>query len=234
MDAPTMIVIRVLVSTTSRSVVWVTPVADATIYIDFDGDGNVDNTVSMTALQSIKIVDETMFYSGAENDEDMSGALIYAKDSSGNPVDIAVAWGQDPERSGSGDSGALDLGTTVPPLPVLTADKTSSLFDDNDGDGEISPGDVLEYTITILNSGRVNLPVSTYTIVDFATPLFDDTTYVAGSTTYTDNADEVSETTTTVPDDTSGTPFPLDEDGILNSAPIDKGERQLYKFRVVN
>ena len=29
----------------SRSVVWVTPIADATIYIDFDGDGSFDNFV---------------------------------------------------------------------------------------------------------------------------------------------------------------------------------------------
>jgi hypothetical protein len=108
----------------SRSVVWVTPVSAATINIDFDGDGTVDNTVSARALEQVVIVDDTSVYSGAENDDDMSGALIFATDGGGNPVDIAVAWGQDPDRSGSGDALALDLGTVVPPLPVIDADKS--------------------------------------------------------------------------------------------------------------
>ena len=43
--------------TTSRGVVWVTPVADATISIDFNGNGTVDNTVYASALQSMKIVE---------------------------------------------------------------------------------------------------------------------------------------------------------------------------------
>lgn len=102
-------------SQASRSVVWVTPVSDATIHMDFDGDGVVDNTRSVSALASLKVLDDSSVFSGAEDDQDMTGAIIFATDSAGAPVDIAVAWGQDPARSRAGDNEALDLGTVVPP-----------------------------------------------------------------------------------------------------------------------
>ncbi len=146
----------------SRSVVWVTPVADATISIDFDGDGTADDTVSATALSSTKIIDDTGVYTGTENDQDMSGAVIWATDASDAPVDIAVAWGQYPERSKPNDTDALDLGTVVPPLPILEAGKSASLVDDIDGDGQVDPGDTIEYTIRVVNFGRIDLPTGAY------------------------------------------------------------------------
>ena len=230
----------------SRSVVWVTPVADATINIDFNGDGTVDNTVIASALSSTKILDDSSVYSGAENDQDMSGAVIFATDSNGDPVDIAVAWGQDPELSGSGDVNALDLGTTVPPLPELTAGKSASLFNDVDNDGQFDPGDTIEYTITVLNFGRVDVPAGGYSILDFFSPVFDDTEYVefdsgapanTTGTQYTVNINAGgTETTTTLADDGAGTLFPLDADstnGFTSTDLISPQEIQTFKFRVV-
>ncbi len=40
--------------------------------------------------------------------------------------------------------------------PLLRAQKTYSIFNDLDGDGQPSPGDILKYTITVTNAGREN------------------------------------------------------------------------------
>jgi len=215
----------------SRSVVWVTPVADATINIDFNGDGSVDNTVSATALSSTKILDDSSVYSGAENDQDMSGAIIFATDSNGDPVDIAVAWGQDPELSGSGDGNALDLGTVVPPLPILEAGKSASLADDKDGDGEFDPGDTIEWTITVQNIGRITLPAGGYNVEDFVTPVFDNASYIADTTTYTTQ----NFTDQLIPDDAGpNNGFPLDGAGFTSTVSLlANGGTHTFKFQTL-
>ena len=50
-----------------RSVVWVTPVQDAEIWVDFDNDGVVDKHVSAGELESIVLTDAS--------DQDMSGTF---------------------------------------------------------------------------------------------------------------------------------------------------------------
>jgi uncharacterized repeat protein (TIGR01451 family) len=207
----------------SRSVVWVTPVSAATINIDFDGDGTVDNTVSARALEQVVIVDDTSVYSGAENDDDMSGALIFATDGGGNPVDIAVAWGQDPDRSGSGDALALDLGTVVPPLPVIDADKSVAVADDVDGDGLPSPGDRFIYTIRVVNVGRFDVAIGELTIEDV---LPAETTYVPSSTVYDDGISVIPVA------DAGSTGFPLDEGGITNPSVLPAGGAHEIRFEV--
>ncbi|MEM9273463.1 MAG: hypothetical protein AAGA80_10945, partial [Cyanobacteria bacterium P01_F01_bin.143] len=228
---------------TSHSVVWVTPVEDATINIDFDGDGTVDNTVFVNALESLKIFDDSSVFSGAEDDQDMSGAIIFAADANNNlnnPVDIAVAWGQDPARTNtsSDQPNSLDLGTVVPPLPVLEAGKTSQLSNDADNDGEIGPGDTLTYTISIANIGQIDLLVGSFNVLDFVSPVFDDATYVANSTTYSYDTDDdgLPDTTESITDDGAGTAFPLDLDstsGFTNTQPLDSGALQTITFQVL-
>ena len=207
----------------SRSVVWVTPVRDATIQIDFNGDGVVDNTRSVSALANLKILDDRSAFSGAENDQDMTGARIFATDRNGNPVDIAVAWGQDPTRSQSGDNDALDAGTLVPPLPLIAAAKTTSLVNDADGNGEFSPGDTMKYVIRLINIGRVTVPSGAITILD---TLPSDTTYVLNSTRYNDGA------ATSPIADAGATAFPLDEGGIRNIAGLSSGAAHEISFDV--
>ena len=53
-----------------RSVIYVTPVEDADLFVDFDNDGTVDETRSIKALSSNIVMDA--------NDTDMSGAFLFA------------------------------------------------------------------------------------------------------------------------------------------------------------
>ncbi len=193
------------------SVVWVTPVTNADIFVDLNGDGVIDQTFdNVPGLASVKITDP--------GDKNMSGALIYATDTTGNlanPVDIATAWGQDPAITGGpGDTTAqsrsLDLGTLIPALPILEAGKTSQLTTDADADGEISPGDTLLYSISIVNIGQVDLPAGSFNVLDFFSPVFDDATYVTNSTFYDINGDAIPDQPIA---DVGATAFPLDEDG---------------------
>ena len=72
-------------------------------------------------------------------------------------VKLAAAWGQDPTTASAGAPG-LDVGTGIPPLPLFSAGKNGTLYIDNDGDGFVSPGDVLLYTIAINNISRAPVP----------------------------------------------------------------------------
>ena len=77
------------------------------------------------------------------------------------------------------DTGDPDDPTETPieGQPILSATKTDSLFDDVDGSGGPSPGDVLEYVIDITNSGNQAIDV---TLVDSPDP---NTALVVGSVT---------------------------------------------------
>ena len=153
-----------------------------------------------------------------------TGLLIYTR----NPaIKLAVAWGQDPLTASAGAPG-LDVGTSVPPMPEFTAGKDGTLYDDPatpglidgdaDGDGYISPGDVIVYPITVLNVSRVPVPD---VIVRDDVPV--DTTYVPNSTYFG---------STPIPDNATGTPYPLDGAGYnLGSLPV--GASYTVTFRVV-
>ncbi|QLQ05706.1 MAG: DUF11 domain-containing protein [Anaerolineae bacterium] len=65
---------------------------------------------------------------------------------------LALAWGQD-TRTASGGAPGLDVGTSVPPLRLVESSKSLTLKTDNDGDGQLSPGDVATYLITVKNAG---------------------------------------------------------------------------------
>ena len=153
----------------TRSVVWVTPVEDSVIFIDFDGDGTFDNAVEVAALDSLRIVDDTDSFSGAENDQDLTGAIIVSntsEDINGQPdgdlVRMALVWGQDPSRSSSSESEALDLGTVVVPLAVPFVNKEVLGITNPDGssdsDGIVDQAvDVINYQITVGNVGFQDL-----------------------------------------------------------------------------
>ncbi|WP_161565117.1 SdrD B-like domain-containing protein, partial [Okeania hirsuta] len=153
----------------SRSVVWVTPIEDSNIFIDFDGDGTFDNNVAVDALDSLRIVDDTVLFSGAEGDQDLTGAIIVSNTSAdgngqpnGNPVSIAAVWGQDPPRSLSNDGEALDLGTAIVPLanPAINKEAVSVTNPDGstDSDGIVDQvGDVINYEIAVSNVGFQDL-----------------------------------------------------------------------------
>lgn len=86
------------------------------------------------------------------------------------------------------DTPSDDPGTTTIPddptrdvigdQPLVDAHKTVSIQTDNNGNGELDPGDILRYTITISNLGAANA-----TSVSFIDAVPANTTYVADSVT---------------------------------------------------
>ncbi|PIE90914.1 MAG: hypothetical protein CR997_03400 [Acidobacteria bacterium] len=89
------------------------------------------------------------------------------------------------ERTGADGAGGLNDLTTneavaevTPARAVVSVEKADALFQDNNGDGVASPGDVLEYTITIENSG--NGSANNVVFTDTPDP---NTSLVAGSIT---------------------------------------------------
>lgn len=71
----------------------------------------------------------------------------------------------------------------VSTAPLLRVQKTYSLFNDLDGDGQPSPGDILKYTITVTNVGREN--AGSVILSDALDP---NVTLVIGSVTTTQGA----------------------------------------------
>lgn len=71
----------------------------------------------------------------------------------------------------------------VSTAPSLKAQKIYSLFNDLDGDGQPSPGDILKYTITVTNAGREN--AGSVILSDALDP---NVTLVIGSVTTTQGA----------------------------------------------
>jgi len=151
----------------SRSVVWVTPMADTIIFVDFDGDGKFDFNTRVNELMSLRITDDPG--GPGQGDFDMTGAIIASssqKDSSGQPVGspikIAVVWGQDPIRSVNAQSESLDLGSAV--LPLANPDVLKDVVTVYNPDGTIDNrkavdqvGDIISYIIIVSNVGFADL-----------------------------------------------------------------------------
>jgi SdrD B-like domain len=152
-------------STLPRSVVWVTPVNNTNVFVDFNGDGIFDSYKYVPALKSYRITD---------TDKDMTGAIIFSSTGVGNPlantnfiptglpVSIAVAWGQDPRLSVGGDQDGLDYGTAVLPLgnPSCTKKVTKIVNPDGTEDPDQivdQVGDIIHYEIIVANTGFSDL-----------------------------------------------------------------------------
>ena len=209
----------------SRSLTFVTPLENATINVDFDGDGTVDKTISAKALESVTITDPT--------DKNMTGAMIFATDAAGKPVDIAIAHGQDPGESAP-ESQSIDAGVVTLPLPEVFTSKSSALAVDADGNGVYSTGDTVEFTINTLNFGRIDIGEGGYVVVDELASFSAHLDYVAGSAAF-DLSDGRGAITL------AGTDFPFDQgfstlgrgDGSADSAVLNVGETHTLTFRAV-
>jgi uncharacterized repeat protein (TIGR01451 family) len=75
-----------------------------------------------------------------------------------------------------GGTGSADFGDILVTDPMLDAEKTVELFTDADGDGAPSPGDTLQYAVTITNMGST--AASGVTFKDTPDP---NNTLIAGS-----------------------------------------------------
>jgi uncharacterized repeat protein (TIGR01451 family) len=142
-----------------------------------------------------------------DTDNDMTGAMIWAtarsSGATGTPVNIAAAWGQDSIKSFSGDSDAMDLGTTVLPFQTIKVGHFVTLVD-MDNNAVCTRNDKLRYTIRVQNLGPVDIAVGQIKITDALPTL---TNYALNSVWYYpgDGAAAIK-----INDDTTGTPFPLD------------------------
>ena len=185
------------------------PVEPADIYVDYRNNGTSVIFKDTKALASLRVTDPV--------DKDMTGASIFAvkpntgKD--GQPVDISVAWGQDPTLAIKTDwENTMDMGTVVLPLSIVNVAK---LVDKP----TVKAGEELEYTIRISNSGQKHVFANNLNLVD---TLDAEVLYVVGSTVMVTNTG----VTSAVRDSATGTPFPLDENGHL--VPIDLPRRGSY------
>jgi uncharacterized repeat protein (TIGR01451 family) len=150
------------------SLAFVSALTDTVIYVDFaqdglpdafdiNGDGDADdfdvffnpNFDEPTSDDGVSLVAGQVLRVADPNDNDLTGAIIYALDL-GNK--IAVAWGQDPCRADRALP-FLDMGYTVLPHPIPSLSKESELAVDADMTGDVSPGDTISYTIVLHNNG---------------------------------------------------------------------------------
>jgi uncharacterized repeat protein (TIGR01451 family) len=184
------------------------PVEDADIYVDYANNGTTTLFSKRKFLSSLRVTGPR---------KDMTGASIFAvkpgKGKDGPPVDISVAWGQDPTVAIKVDwQNTMDMGTVVLPLSIVNVaklvDKTT-----------VKAGEELEYTIRISNSGQKHVFSNNLNLVD---TLDAEVEYVVGSTIMVTRTGVVS----AVKDSATGTPFPFDETGFL--VPIDLPRRGSY------
>jgi uncharacterized repeat protein (TIGR01451 family) len=169
------------------NIAFVAAITDTVLYVDltqdglpdpFDinGDGDRDDYDQWIPAwdeplsgMGIPIQAGQVIRVGDPNDQDLRGAIIYTKQLDEK---IAVAWGQDPCRA-DGAAPYLDLGYTILPLPIADLSKWDELAEDADVSGDISPGDILTYTLLLRNRGMgsMNTLVLTdtlpYTYTDF-------------------------------------------------------------------
>jgi uncharacterized repeat protein (TIGR01451 family) len=87
-------------------------------------------------------------------------------------TELPAVLTDDPDLGGDADPTV----TMLSAAPELVAEKTDRLATDADGDGAVSPGDELEYTVTVRNVGNTSA-----TGVFLADPIPDQTAVVAGS-----------------------------------------------------
>lgn len=200
------------------SPLWVMPTIDAELHVDFDGDpstgelvdvnGNrFDLLLELSGLESVQLFDDD----DLNGDFDQTSTVVYVTDPSAR---LAVAWGQDPALGQRGSLCNLDLGTGILPLPNFLAAKSVEVSEERIPDGIANAGETLYYEVTISQFGPTLVPD-----IKIFDEIPEHTSYVPGSAAARGSIDGL-----TISDDEDGTPFPLDEDGlILGDLPV-RGE----------
>ncbi|MEM6963112.1 MAG: discoidin domain-containing protein [Bacteroidota bacterium] len=192
-----------------------------TVCVDHDGDGGafIDaNGVSYDQQLVVNPLDRMILYD--PDDSDQSSMRIWVCD--GSDAVIAGAWGQDPATA-SPASPAIDLGVGLPNGIPFSTSKCVNLSQDNNLNGLFDECDEVFYTIIVENNGA--LPLSTGSVLVKDT-MPDDLTYVANTTITRQGGVE-----NTVVDNTSGTPFPLDETGYSYNTIIMPGDSVIITFQ---
>jgi uncharacterized repeat protein (TIGR01451 family) len=153
------------------NVAFVVAAVTTTVYVDLNQDGlpdpfDMDGDSELDTLNAWgeEAWDEPTSALGVEVgagqvlrvadafDDQLRGARIYTKSLDEH---IAVAWGQDP--CSAYYLQYLDLGYTVLSSPVPGLSKEADLALDADATDDISPGDILTYTLLLENNGRSDM-----------------------------------------------------------------------------
>jgi LPXTG-site transpeptidase (sortase) family protein len=186
--------------TGNGSPVWVTAIKPTTIYVDYGAPSPVGgftdpNGKSYNVSYPLGKY-ESLQIKGVGNTQ--TGMKVWTVDG----TSITGAWGEDPKTASAGTP-FLDVGYTIPPLPMVTLTKAAALASgggDINGNGKVDAGDTIQYSLTVENKGAV---MAFNTVVTDSVPL--NTTYVAGSTKLNSAA---------VPDNPSAPLFPLTGSGV--------------------
>ena len=201
--------------TVDGSPVWITALANTTLYVDYKGDHagplsytnngiiqNYDTNFTITALQSLKIFDPS---------KNQTGMRVFTVDG----TLIAGAWGEDPDTAAPGNP-YIDAGTTVIPFPVPTLIKSVSFVTDAPPTG-LSLNDILAYSVQINNQGL--LPLGNTVVIDAPSG---NLSYVSNSTTLNGVA---------IPDNVGVTNFPLASPGYTIPIILSQGV-STFKYQV--
>jgi uncharacterized repeat protein (TIGR01451 family) len=232
--------------TQNGSPLWVTPVCNTYVYVDWNndgtpdsvdlnGDGDTSDTVdgisestSSSGMSIITLKSVRLFRPTPRNDPyDQSGARVWSRTASGVGTggtpgcNLALAWGQDTRTASAGSPG-LDVGTSVPPLRLIEGTKSLTVATDTAPTGVLNPGDTVTYNLTIKNSGSV--VVNNVYVYDTVPA---NTSYVANTT-----QKDVGSGWTGIPDDGSGTAFPLDVTGGVLLGNLNPGATFYVRFNV--
>ena len=178
---------------------WVTSDSNTVIYIDYDSDPSTGANLETNTGTRYDVAitnapfDMNLVYVPTGNDQ--TGVRAYTIDG----AYVSAAWGQDANVSQPA-AAFLDMGTTIMPFPVIILNKSHEFEVDLDGDNLADPGDSIRYTLTVVNAGfqDVQNVVLTDVVPEF-------TSYATNSTTTNETGQA---------DDGSGTPFPVDENGL--------------------
>ncbi|MBE7469417.1 MAG: IgGFc-binding protein [Anaerolineales bacterium] len=189
--------------TNNQSRIYVTAVEETTIFVDYDNDGNVDAEFDVSPLSETFITDP--------EDNDMTGAFLFTSDE----TPFATVWGQDQDADGALPS--LDAGTGIVPLPSLLLQKTFRVAEDADCTGSVTVADAVEFKLQYF-SQTINT-IHNVVITD----------NLPASVAYIPNSTQLNGAP--IPDNSGGTPFPLDEGG-LNVGDIGSMGTGLLTFRV--
>ncbi len=225
----------------NSSPVWLTadrtdggvPTGGIDVCIDYGGDNkgplwdpgiewNYDVQINLDPFEQ---------YLLTEDDGDQTGVYVFVCDSDLGDRQYAMitgAWGQDPATA-SGGSPAIDMGTTVPNLQNVHAEKKVELSNDNDGDGLPNVGDTLTYRIEVTQIGQFPVAVGN---INFLDVLPVEVNYIPNTTEEVRITASGSSTTTSIPD-AGVTPFPLDESGHNSSVVLPVGAKFILQFDVV-
>lgn len=230
-------------STENGGPLWVTSTCSSGgtyVYVDWDNDGTADlidtngdevgeagsgNGILVTRLESVRL-----FKPGSRTTPyHQSGARVWSRTASGvgkggDPgCKLALAWGEDPANATAGAPG-LDVGTSIPPLRLMETTKSLEIVTDTAPLGVLNPGDTVFYNITIHNAGPG--PINNVYVYDTEPA---NTAYVVNTTEW--NTTGVAPWTV-IPDDGSGTPFPLDVPGGVLLGNLSAGATFYVRFQV--